>query len=300
MSAETTAPAPAPASQPPKSLLDRLGAALPIALTAIATAFAGLSTGELQQAMLWRSFAAQDQSKATGQWTLAGFKRDRALICQSAAAQLRAAAGNGNPFVSGELGPYPQEFAEAGRWLAGDGPPKAAPPEVTDESLAELLSAIRTRAPEAELARLSRKVPAGSVNSAIDAAEKSVEQADRDWSPSLQLAGRLVSEAAGTPTGVAKQAAGFELDRRRYQAEAGLNQGVGFLYEARVKVSSAESDRHQRKSKYFFYAMLVAQIGATVSALALARRQQSLLWALAGATGLVALVIGALVYLTDV
>src|SRR5437588_13091771 len=83
----------APTVEEPQGLLDKLGAALPIALTAIATVFAGMSTSELQQAMFWRSAAAQDQAKATNQWTLAGFKRDRSLLMQSTAAMLRAQAG---------------------------------------------------------------------------------------------------------------------------------------------------------------------------------------------------------------
>src|SRR3954451_13205636 len=85
------APTP-PAAEKPRSLFEKVGAALPIALTAIATAFAGMSTSELQQAMFWRSAAAQDQAKATSQWTLAGFKRDRSLLCQTTAATLKASA----------------------------------------------------------------------------------------------------------------------------------------------------------------------------------------------------------------
>ena len=279
----------------PKSRFDRVGVALPIALTALATAFAGMSTSELQQAMLWRSAAAQDQSKATSQWTLAGFKRDRALICQTAAAQL-AAAGGGNPFLAV---PVPGTEPGPAGWLAGGGPPPAKLPEVADEGLAKLLDDIRSRAPETELVRQARRVSAEAVTAAIDAAEKAAEQTDREWDPTVKAAARLVADELGTPKGVGAQAAGFELDRRRYQAEAGLNQGVSLLYEARVKVSSAASERHQRKSKHFFYAMLAAQVGATVSALALARKQQSLLWAVAGGTGLVALLIGAYVYLAD-
>ena len=292
MSAEIARPTPEAA----KTLLDRVGVALPIALTALATAFAGMSTGELQQAMFWRSYAAQDQAKATSQWSLAGFKRDRALICQAAAAQLSATSRAGNPFLAVAV---PGTEAGPAVWLAGGGPPPARLPDIADEALAKLLDDIRTRSPEAELVRQARRVGAPAVNAAIDAAEKSVEQTDRDWDPTVKAAAKLVADEAGGPGGVAAQAAGFELDRRRYLAEASLNQGVGVLYEARVKVSSAESDRHQRKSKQFFYAMLAAQVGATVSALALARKQQSLLWAVAGGTGLVAVVIGASVYLSD-
>src|SRR5262245_5291280 len=76
----------------PKSLTEKIGAALPIGLTALATIFAGMSTGALQQAMYWKSQAAQDQARATNQWTLAGFKVDRSLVMQTSAAQLWVAA----------------------------------------------------------------------------------------------------------------------------------------------------------------------------------------------------------------
>jgi len=284
----------AAAAEQPTSLFDRLGAALPIALTALATAFAGMSTSELQQAMFWRSYAAQDQAKATAQWTLAGFKRDRALICQAAAAQLRAAGGNGttNPFGGPPpAGADPQAVA----WLAGKGPPPAQLPEVNDDNLRKLLADIQARAPEGELLRQAARVPAATVNAAIDEAEKAVERTDKEWDPTVKAAVKLTGPEAAIPA----QAAGFELEQRRYRAESVLNQGVGFLYEARVKVSSAESERYQRRSRNFFYAMLAAQVGATVSALALARKRRSVLWAVAGGTGVVALAIGAYVYLAE-
>jgi hypothetical protein len=282
------------ANGPPPSAFDKVGAALPIALTALATAFAGMSTSELQQAMLWRSHAAQDQAKATSQWTLAGFKRDRSLVCQAAAAQLRATAGNtDNPFAK-----TPQTGADAAavEWLGGKGPPPARLPDVTDEHLRKLLADIQARAPEPELVRQAAKVPAAVIDAAVDDAEKSIEQTDREWDPTVKAAAELASRSDASP---AAQAAGFELERRRYRIESSLNQGVGYLYEARVKVSTAESDRHQRRSKNFFYAMLAAQIGATLAALAMARKHKSVLWAVAGGTGVVAIAIGAYVYLSD-
>ena len=77
----------------PKSLIEKAGAALPVALTALAAVFGSMSNGALQEAMYWKSQAAQDQAKSTSQWSLAGFKRDRSLVMQTTAAQLRAAAG---------------------------------------------------------------------------------------------------------------------------------------------------------------------------------------------------------------
>jgi phosphotransferase system glucose/maltose/N-acetylglucosamine-specific IIC component len=283
MSADPTA---APkAEEPPKSLLERAGAALPIALTAIATAFAGMSTSELQRAMFWRSFAAQDQAKATSQWTYAGFKRDRALICETTAVQLRAGGATWTP-------PAGADPAVAD-WLTGKASPTGQLPRVSDPRLEQLLKDIRERAPEAALLQQAGAIPQAVINAAIDDAEKAVEQLDGEWKPTLDAALKLAA-AGGTPA----QAARFDLDNRRYRVEAGLNQGVGYLYEARVKVSSAESNRHQGKSENFFYAMLAAQIGATIASLALARKEKSVLWAVAGGAGLVALVIGAYVYLS--
>jgi hypothetical protein len=287
----STGPATSEAEQP-KSLVDKIGAALPIALTALATAFAGMSTSELQQAMFWRSHAAQDQAKATSQWTLAGFKRDRSLICQATAAQLRVSAGaNANPFAG-------SADSQAIKWLAGEGPPAAHLPEVRDERLGKLLADIQSRKPEAELIDRAGRIPAAVVDSAIDEAEKAVEQVDREWDPLLKEANRIAN-SKDKDTAAAAQAAGFELEQRRYRIEASLNQGLSFLYEARVRVSSAESEKHERKSKRFFYAMLAAQAGATIASLAMARRKRSLLWAVAGFTGVVALAIGGYVYLSE-
>ena len=163
----------APPADEPKGLLDKLGAALPIALTAIATAFAGMSTSELQQAMFWRSAAAQDQSRATSQWTLAGFKRDRSRIMQSTAATLLAHAGY--PDLGLDKKPRPEASASddpthaaALDWLAGKGPPPARLPEVVDANLLELLKAIREREPEADLLRKSRMVPMAGINKTLD------------------------------------------------------------------------------------------------------------------------------------
>jgi hypothetical protein len=174
-------------------------------------------------------------------------------------------------------------------------------PEITDENIKALRDAIEKRDPEAELGRLASKVSHAAINKAIDDAEKANELIDKEWSPIIDAANALATSTDGgkidAATRTARQAAGFELEQRRYRAESRLNQGIGFLYEIRVKVSSAESDKHRRKSQHFFYAMLAAQIAATVSALALARRTKSSLWFFAGLIGLVSLGIGGYVML---
>ncbi len=287
---------PTPAADPPKkSWFDQLGVALPVALTALSTALAGLSTGELQRAMVWRSAAAQDQSKATSQWTLAGFKRDRALICQVAAAQLRAGTGAGpNPFIAA---PPAGADPAALEWLAGRGPGPASLPDIPEQSVRDLVAAVQKHTPEADIQALAGRVRASAVDAAIAQAEQAVTDVDQLREPTAKAAVKL---AAATSPPAAAQAAGFDVEERRYRVEATLNQGVGSLYEARVRVSGATAERHQRKSKNFFYAMLAAQVGATAAALALARQRKSVLWAVAGGTGVVAIAVAGAVYLADV
>jgi hypothetical protein len=300
------------AEPPPKSLSEKLGAALPVGLTMVATAFAGLSTSEMTQAMYWRSAAAQDQSKATDQWGLAGFKRDRSLICQTAAAQLRTANGyRGMPTypVWDVLGGTNPPTPGVG-WLRGTGPPKVELPDIVDATIRELMEAVRDRKPEAELIQFARGIDRERLDRIIASAEARVSEIDREWESPLRDADRITAdyvnsastamdekreEASAIATAV--QAARFELDNRRYRTEATLNQGLGFLYEVRVKSSNAQSDRHKVRSQNFFYAMLAAQVGATVASLGLARRQRSPLWAFAGFAGIVAVAFGVYVYL---
>lgn len=297
---------PVPDEQP-KSLFEKIGAALPIALTAIATTFAGMSTSELSYAMYWRSAAAQDQAKANDQWSLAGFKRDRSLIVQSAAVQLRAVAGYRSlpPMSHGD-----DEQKLAVEWLNGKGPPPAKLPEISDPDISKVLEAIRERGGEKEILVRARRVNRGKLDDTIAAAEAEIAQVEKDWDPVLKQLDGLVQQSLGkvatanddarpkvaTDASVA-QAARFEVDYRRYRAEATLNQGVGFLYEVRVKTSTVTSERHRERSQNFFYAMLAAQIGATVSALGLARRNRSVLWLIAGLAGVVAVSFGVYVYL---
>ncbi len=301
-----------------KGFMDKIGAALPVGLTALATVFAGMSTGALQKAMYWKSQAAQDQSRATNQWSLAGFKRDRALVMQTSAAQLRATAGYVLPnFSPSTLPPItikkdeanPEQKrkeledaqAKALAWLQKKSFEESPLPEIADAQIPSLQKAINAREPEEELVKAAGKIKIESITKAIDDAEKKSEQYDKVWSPILAAAAEIAGfddgEKANPATRTARQAAGYDLEERRYRAESRLNQGIASLYEIRVKMSSAESDKHRRKSEHFFFAMLAAQIGATISALALARRTKSVLWLFAAMIGLASLGIGAYVFL---
>ncbi len=303
----TSADAPKP-EESPKNFLDKLGAALPIALTALATVFASMSNGALQEAMYWKSQAAQDQSRSTNQWSLAGFKRDRALIMQATAAQLRATSGYAEPRFDPPKDVSGPEAEKALAWLNEPKPekgglPAVKLPEVEDETIKHLREAIEKREPERDLLKLAGRVPLAKITKAIDDAEKYTEQVDKEWKPTMKVATAWVTgqlafkrddpDAAKKATNAtAAQASGFELEERRYRAESQLNQGIAFLYEIRTKVSAAESDKFRKKSDYLSYAMLVAQIGAVASSLALARKQKSALWLFAAMIGVVAIGVG--------
>jgi hypothetical protein len=84
---------------------------------------------------------------------------------------------------------------------------------------------------------------------------------------------------------------------RRYEDDARSNQDSAYLYEVKVYLASARSDKHLNRSKMFLFAMLIAQAGVTISTLALAVRRKSIFWALAALTGLIAIGFGAYVYL---
>lgn len=84
---------------------------------------------------------------------------------------------------------------------------------------------------------------------------------------------------------------------RSYRLEADRNQQLAQLYELQVRQNGGLAERHRNRSRSFFYGMLCAQAGVTISSLALAARQKNLLWGLAGAAGLTALIFSLYVYL---
>ena len=83
---------------------------------------------------------------------------------------------------------------------------------------------------------------------------------------------------------------------RRYEDDARSNQESAYLYEVKVQLSSARSDKHLFRSKMFLLAMLVAQAGVTIATLALAVQRKSIFWLLATLTGFIAIGFGAYVY----
>ena len=89
----------------------------------------------------------------------------------------------------------------------------------------------------------------------------------------------------------------LDYDARRYRQEAKYNQAVAGLRDLQARLSGFTSDDHRRRSQWFFYGMLAAQGGVTVATFALAVRLKGLLWGIATAAGLIAVSIGAFVFL---
>ena len=284
---------------PPKNLLEKFGAALPIALTAIATAFAGLSSSEMSRAMYHRSEAAQDQSKANDQWSVASHKRDRSLMMQTAALMLRPdeAFKLKVPVEDDFFGPHEPANDAAREWILGRGPPPRTFPAIDDPAIVAVLDANRDGKPEAELLGAARGVNRVKLEETIDRANAELKRIDAEWQPILDILTRRLATVTANYDRT-QQAKHMEVEQRRYRIEANLNQQLGHLYEVRVKTSSLQSERHHSRSENFFYAMLAGQAGATLAALALARKRQSGLWLGAGLIGTVSVGFGAYVYLT--
>src|SRR5437016_9268812 len=67
---------------PEKSFWNMVLHSTPVVLTVVATVLAGLSSSEMTQAQYHRALAAQNQSKASDQWTFFQFKRSRGMTAQ--------------------------------------------------------------------------------------------------------------------------------------------------------------------------------------------------------------------------
>ena len=351
--AQPTDPAVPPAADKPRGIWGAVLTATPIALTALATAFAGLSNSEMTQAMYHRSLAAQHQSRAGDQWAFFQAKRIRGNGIESSVEVLQA-LGHPEPFdppravadlsrmhallrqANGSApGPRPETLAAhdkvekaAARLVqlptADFGLPavetRPLPDPTARQAYEEVVAAIARRQPESETTALVTKLSPETIDEAIRLAEDDADRFDKACEPvnetvkQLKAAFKDVGAAVrplrggSGPTAEAVglfdrldagfRAAAMDYEARRYRAEAGLNRRAAEAYEVRVRRSGIESDRHRERSKLFFYSMLLAQVGATVSALALARAQRSLLWLLAAMTGVVALAFTGYVYLS--
>ena len=83
----------------------------------------------------------------------------------------------------------------------------------------------------------------------------------------------------------------------RYDVEAKLNQAIANMYELQVRKANISAERHHKRSGQFFFGMLAAQAAVIIATLAMAAQRRSLLWSVAAAAGLAAILFAVYVYL---
>lgn len=180
------------------------------------------------------------------------------------------------------------------------------------ELLTALLQGLSQKKPDDEIIRIAKQLPPAQIELAIRQAQHAADQFEKLCSPVNDLAKRVRSWLTKMETlanqlpaldAVQRPLAGCratvnEYDVRRYRAEGIYNTKIAELLECRVWRSGMESDRHRNRSQLFFYSMLIAQIGVTISSLALAQARRNGLWFVAALAGILALGFSAWVYLT--
>ena len=273
----------------------------PIVMTVIATMLAGLSSSEMTRAQYDRSLAAQQQSKAGDQWSFFQAKRLRGAM-QRSTLDLLQGTTEVHPFnaqsdfapAGGELSPAVMAALEKGEL------PAATPGPALNEGVKAALAALESLKPEPEIAALlvpvKEQTLADSLRTAmdatlaLDAATKPVNQSMDQFEKSLAAKGDKNLSRDFT-------AARLHYTAARYDAEARLNQAVAFVYELQVRKSNVSAERHHARSERFFYGMLAAQMAVIIATFAIAARQRNLLWSIAAAAGLAAVVLMVYVYL---
>jgi len=302
----------------PQSSWGKVLAATPVIMTVIATLLAGLASSEMTRAQYDRSLAAQQQNKASDEWGYFQAKRLRGAFQANTLELLQQIASvppldtNSLKTAAQSAGLAPQAGtalsamldSAAGRQALGAlqaGQLPVPPPAVAlDADLKAAIAAIEASRPETEIAALARKVKPEAIEAALAAAADEGRAFDAAVKPINALVDRLnevIAQAAGLgPERQAFAAARLRFTAVRYEAEAGLNQTVGYLYELQVRQSNVSADHHHARSQRFFFGMLGAQAAVIIATLAMASRQRNLLWSLAAAAGLLAVALAIYVY----
>jgi hypothetical protein len=298
----------------PKTLLGRIMTATPIVMTVIATMLAGLASSEMTKAQYDRSLAAQQQSKAGDQWSFFQAKRLRSALQRNTLDLLQASSDIHPLDIAALTQPNPpsdgtQKIVALLATAAGQDAfallqkgelpttPNAKPvaPEVT-----AALHAIEDLKPDAEIAALLGKISDKLLTETIVAAKERTDAFDAATKPVNQVIDTTEDALQSQPASPAKRdftAARLRYAAQRYDTEARLNQAIASLYELQVRKNNISAERHHGRSQRFFYGMLGAQLAVIISTFSIAARQRNLLWTLAAAAGVTALIFAGWVYL---
>ena len=299
----------------PQTLLGRIMSATPIVMTVIATMLAGLASSEMTKAQYDRSLAAQQQSKAGDQWSFFQAKRLRSALQHNTLDLLQAANDTRPLDIAALTQPIAPASAATEKIIAlltseagqnafallqkGELPATPAVTPVAPEVTAAL-RAIEDLKPDAEIAALLTKVSDTILTETIVAAKERSDAFDAATKPVNQVIDATetaLQQQANSPAKRDFTAARLRFAALRYDAEARLNQAIASLYELQVRKNNFSAERHHHRSQRFFFGMLGAQMAVIISTFAIAARQRNLLWTLAAAAGVTALLFAAWVYL---
>lgn len=250
-------------------------------MTVIATLLAGLASSEMTRAQYDRALGAQLQSKAGDQWGYFQAKKLRAAMQRNLLELLQAIAD-----VHLLENPALEKI-----------PSVAAP--ALDTNLQTALAAVETEKPETEIAVDLKQVDDKSLAAALQAARDQARDFDAALAPANEAMAQLEKSLPVGDKSAARDLTATEMrfSATRYDAEAALNQSIGYLLELQVRKANLSAERHHRRSQKFFFGMLAAQAGIIVSTFAMAARQRNLLWTLAAAAGIAAVAFAIYVYL---
>ena len=265
----------------PHTTWGKILSATPIVMTVIATLLAGLASSEMTRAQYDRALGAQLQSKAGDQWGYFQAKKLRSAMMRNSFELLQATA-DVHPLENPALEKIPSV---------------AAP--VLDANLQTALAAVETEKPETEIAGDLKQVDDKSLAAALQAARDQTRDFDTALAPANEAVAQLEKSLPAGDKSAARNltATKMRFSSMRYDAEAALNQNIGYLLELQVRKANLSAERHHRRSQKFFFGMLAAQAGIIVSTFAMAARQRNLLWTLAAAAGIAAVVFAIYVYL---
>jgi hypothetical protein len=230
------------------------------------------------------------------------------------------APGQADPAISAQLktvlaSPGGQQALDLLKSGAAPRSPQVMEP---DPKLKAAMEGVETSTPDSELALIVNQVSPKSVENALHVARDQAQQFDTETKPINQaidqlesLLGRMAvsrrtpgaaQASADTSDPLSSLVRDFTAARLRYAAlryeiEARLNQTIANLYEVQVRKSNISAEHHHRRSQRFFFGMLAAQTGVIISTLAMAAKNRNLLWSIAAAAGLVAVVFAVYVFL---
>lgn len=301
----------------PPNLFGKILGATPVVMTVIATMLAGLASSEMTKAQYDRSLAAQQQAKAGDQWSFFQAKRMRGALQRTTldllqattptpsptAAEIRQALRDAGPAGAAALTLLDSENGQAAlaSLLRGE-PPAPPPPAAPVPAIEAALDAMDNLRPDAETAALAGRATDTMLTDALLAAKARSDAHEA----ALQPTGRLIDaldtafahpdgQFSATQRGLT--AARLRFTATRYDMEAHLNRAIANLYELQVRKNNLSAERHHARSQRFFFGMLGAQMAVIISTFAIAARKRNLLWSLAAAAGVAALLFASYVFL---